>query len=44
MVLGGWVGMLAAPLLDCTTEKQIDSDTLTDVGTTSVEREASFNE
>ena len=24
--------------------KQIDSDTLTDVGTTSVERETSFNE
>jgi hypothetical protein len=43
-VLAGWVGVLAAPLLDCATEKQFDSDTLTDVGTTSVEREASYNE
>jgi hypothetical protein len=38
-VLAGWIGVL-----DCTTEKQLDSDTLTGVGTTSVEREASYNE
>jgi hypothetical protein len=43
-VLAEWVGALAASLLDCTTEKELDSDTLTDVGTTSVEREASYNE
>jgi hypothetical protein len=36
--------VLAAPLLDCATEKQLDSDALTDVGITSIEGEASYNE
>jgi len=43
-VLVGWVGVPAKGLLDCATEKQLDSDTLTDVGITKVEREASDNE
>jgi hypothetical protein len=43
MVSAGWASVPAAPPMDCAT-KQFDSDTLTDVGITSVEREASYNE